>query len=176
MFSTLIKAALFSVGRGGQFAVGGGQSPGASGLFLAEIVLPGVARSVAVARRCVGEVLMVAGHADVNAVRLVVSELVTNAVSHSASAEAGGFVTVEVTSLDIATAYIEVIDDGTAMTFPEVRNADAGDCGGRGLWLVETYRPDGACAMRATDGEWYGRRCPQRTTRPPVRQGRECAR
>lgn len=109
------------------------------GLFLAEIVLPGVERSVSVARRCVGEVLVVAGHADVNDVRLVVSELVTNAVSHTASGEAGGFVTVEVTSLDTATAYIEVIDDGTAMAFPEVRNANAGDCGGRGLWLVDTY-------------------------------------
>ncbi|MFI7153117.1 hypothetical protein ACIBO2_50085 [Nonomuraea sp. NPDC050022] len=81
-----------------------------SGLFLAEIVLPGVKRSVAVTRRCVGEVLMVTGHADVNDVRLVVSELVTNAVSHTASAEAGGFVTVEVTSLDAATAYIDCGD------------------------------------------------------------------
>ncbi|MFD1537914.1 ATP-binding protein [Nonomuraea guangzhouensis] len=108
-----------------------------SGLFLAEIVLPGVTRSVSVARRCVGEVLAVVGHEDVNDVQLVVSELVTNAVAHTASGEPGGFVTVEVTSLDAATAYIEVIDEGAAVTVPEIRNADAGECGGRGLWLVE---------------------------------------
>ncbi|MEV6159116.1 ATP-binding protein [Nonomuraea sp. NPDC052129] len=107
-----------------------------SGLFLAEIVLPGVKRSVSVARRCVGEVLTVAGHDDVDDVRLVVSELVANAVAHIASGEPGGFVTVEISSVDAVTAYIEVIDDG-ALTVPEVRNADADDCGGRGLWLVE---------------------------------------
>ncbi|MEU7852784.1 ATP-binding protein [Nonomuraea sp. NPDC049141] len=107
-----------------------------NGLFLAEIVLPGVKRSVSVARRCVGEVLRVAGHEDVDDVQLVVSELITNAVAHTASGEPGGFVTVEVTSLDAATAYIEVIDEGAAVTVPEVRNADVGECGGRGLWLV----------------------------------------
>ncbi|MEV1247040.1 ATP-binding protein [Nonomuraea sp. NPDC049750] len=107
-----------------------------SGLFLAEIVLPGVERSVAVARRCVREVLIVAGHEDLNDVLLVVSELVTNAVSHSASREPGGFVTVEISSVDAMTAYIEVIDEGS-VTIPEVRNADAGECGGRGLRLVE---------------------------------------
>jgi len=105
-------------------------------LFLAEIVLPGVGRSVWVARRCVGEVLIVAGHEDVDDVLLVVSELVTNALAHTASGEPGGFVTVEITSLDAVTAYIEVIDEGAA-TVPEVRNADAEECGGRGLWLVE---------------------------------------
>jgi anti-sigma regulatory factor (Ser/Thr protein kinase) len=108
-----------------------------SGLFLAEIVLPGVTRSVSAARRCVGEVLMVAGHEDVNDVRLVVSELATNAMAYTASGEPGGFVTVEVSSLDALTAYIEVIDEGSAVTVPEVRNSDAEECGGRGLWLVE---------------------------------------
>ena len=92
---------------------------------------------MSVARRCVGEVLMVAGHEDVDDVQLVVSELLTNAVSHTASGEPGGFVTVEVSSLNAVTAYIEVIDDGSAVTVPEVRNADADECGGRGLWLVE---------------------------------------
>ncbi|MBT2230251.1 ATP-binding protein [Nonomuraea sp. NEAU-A123] len=66
----------------------------------------------------------------------MVSELVTNAMAHTESGQPGGFVTVELTSLDAFTAYIEVIDDG-AVTIPEVRNADAGECGGRGLWLVE---------------------------------------
>ncbi|MFD1547774.1 ATP-binding protein [Nonomuraea guangzhouensis] len=108
-----------------------------SGLFLAEIVLPGVKSSVSVARRCVAEVLIVAGHEDVSDVRLAVSELVTNAVAHTASGEPGGFVTVEVSSLDAVMAYIEVIDDGSAVTVPEVHKADAEECGGRGLWLVE---------------------------------------
>ena len=67
----------------------------------------------------------------------MVGELVTNAVAHTASGEPGGFVTVEVSSFDAVTAYIEVIDDGSAATVPEVRNADADECGGRGLWLVE---------------------------------------
>ena len=108
-----------------------------SGLFLAEIVLPGVKRSVSAARRCVAEVLIVAGHEDVSDVQLVVSELATNAVAHTTSGEPGGFITVEVSSLDAVTAYIEVIDDGSAVTVPEVHNADADECGGRGLWLVE---------------------------------------
>ena len=80
---------------------------------------------------------MVAGHEDVNDVQLVVSELVTNAVAHTASGEPGRFVTVEVSSLDAVTAYIEVVDDGATATAPEVRKADADECGGRGLWLVE---------------------------------------
>ncbi|MBT2228841.1 ATP-binding protein [Nonomuraea sp. NEAU-A123] len=109
-----------------------------SGQFLGEIVLPGVERSVSLARRCIAEILTAAGHVDTDDVRLVVSELTTNAVAHTASGHPGGVVTLNIATVDAATLCIEVIDEG-ATTVPEVREAEVGECGGRGLWLVEAF-------------------------------------
>ena len=104
--------------------------------FLGEVVLPGVAQSVAVARRCVGEMLAAAGHRDVENARLIVSELTTNTLLHTASGLQGGVVTVEVIAVDAEIVRVEVTDDG-ADTIPRVRVSGGEDCHGRGLWLVE---------------------------------------
>ena len=103
-----------------------------------EIVLPGVKLSVPMARRCVGEILAVAEHQDVDDVRLVVSELVGNAVVHTASGRPGGVVMVGIAEVDAATVYIEVVDEG-AVTVPQVDTPGMDECRGRGLWLVEQF-------------------------------------
>lgn len=104
--------------------------------FLGELVLPGTKCAVPVARRCVGEILMAVGYRELDGVCLVVSELVGNAVVHTASGLFGGLVTVEVFAVDVAMARIEVTDDG-ADTVPRPCEADGTDCHGRGLHLVE---------------------------------------
>ena len=104
--------------------------------FLGEVVLPGVAHSVAVARHCVGAMLAAAGHRVVDDVRLIVSELVSNSLIHTASGLHGGVVTVEVVAIDAEIVRVEVTDDG-ADTVPRARESGDDDCHGRGLWLVE---------------------------------------
>ncbi|WP_433512700.1 ATP-binding protein [Nonomuraea sp. CA-143628] len=84
------------------------------------------------------DILTTAGHADVADVRLVASELVTNAVAHTASGRPGGRVAVKVAAVGAEMAYIEVIDEGAA-TIPRARTAGADDCGGRGLRIVEMF-------------------------------------
>ncbi|MFI7144434.1 ATP-binding protein [Nonomuraea sp. NPDC050022] len=106
--------------------------------FLGEVVLPGVAHSVAVARHCVGGMLTAAGHLDVDDVRLVVSELVANAVLHTASGLCGGMVAIEVIAVGVATARVDVTDDG-AGAVPRPRVVDDDGCTGRGLLLVDQY-------------------------------------
>ncbi|MFG1685820.1 ATP-binding protein [Nonomuraea sp. NPDC049269] len=104
--------------------------------FLGEVVLPGVAYSVAVARRCVEEMLTAAGHQVVEDARLIVSELITNALIHTASGLHGGVVTVEVVAVDVEIVRVEVTDDG-AVTVPRSRVSGGDECHGRGLWMVE---------------------------------------
>jgi anti-sigma regulatory factor (Ser/Thr protein kinase) len=103
--------------------------------FLGEIVLPGGPRSVPVARCCVKEILIAAGHKDVADVQLLVSELVSNAIAHTASQLSGGRIVVSIAELGPDMAHIEVIDEG-ADTVPRPRISEADDCTGRGLWLV----------------------------------------
>ena len=91
---------------------------------------------MAVARHCVGAMLAAAGHRDVEDARLIVSELVGNALIHTASGLQGGVVTVEVVAVDAEIVRVEVTDDG-AVTVPRARVSDVDDCHGRGLWLVE---------------------------------------
>lgn len=107
-----------------------------SAQFLGEMVLPGMASSVPLARHFVGHALATAGHQGVDGVRLVTSELATNAVVHSQSGWPGGLIAVEVTSIDSGLARIEVTDEG-GTTFPRPREADDGECHGRGLRLVD---------------------------------------
>lgn len=104
--------------------------------FLGEVVLPGVAHSVAVARHCVEGMLASAGHRDVENARLIVSELATNALIHTASGLYGGVITVEVIAVDAEIVRVEVTDDG-ADTVPRSRESGDDGCHGRGLWLVE---------------------------------------
>ncbi|MFD1540877.1 ATP-binding protein [Nonomuraea guangzhouensis] len=104
--------------------------------FLGEVVLPGATQSVAVARHCIAEMLATAGHQDAESARLIVSELITNALIHTASGLHGGVVTVEVVAIDAEVVRVEVTDDG-ADTVPRARESGGDDCHGRGLWLVE---------------------------------------
>ncbi|MEU4223597.1 ATP-binding protein [Nonomuraea sp. NPDC026600] len=107
-----------------------------SARFLGEVVLPGVAQSVAVARHCVGAMLAAAGHRGMEDARLIVSELVSNCLIHTASGLYGGLVTVEVVAVDAEIVRVEVTDDG-ADAVPRSRVSGGDDCHGRGLWLVE---------------------------------------
>jgi anti-sigma regulatory factor (Ser/Thr protein kinase) len=104
--------------------------------FLSEMVFPGEAWVVPVARRFVGAVLLAAGYGDVDNARLVVSELISNAIQHTTSGRDDGVVAVEVVGVDGALARIEVTDDG-ADTVPRPYVPRDMDCGGRRLLLVD---------------------------------------
>lgn len=70
-------------------------------------------------------------------VLLLLSEVVTNAVTHSDSGRtAGGRVTVHLTYGPEA-VHVEVTDDGSTTSTPAVHVPDADADGGRGLWLVD---------------------------------------
>lgn len=70
-------------------------------------------------------------------VLLLLSEVVTNAVTHSDSGRtADGRVTVHVTC-NPGVVHVEVTDDGSATSAPAVHVPDAEADGGRGLWLVD---------------------------------------
>ena len=103
---------------------------------LVDLTIPGSAAWVCLVRRWVADALMVAGHRDVDDARLVVSELVGNAVLHTGSGRPGGLVRVKVHEVTGALVRVEVIDEG-AVTVPRSRRSGGDECGGRGLWLVE---------------------------------------
>jgi anti-sigma regulatory factor (Ser/Thr protein kinase) len=86
------------------------------------------------------DVVLGAGHPGRDVARLLVSELVTNAVQHSDSGRPGG--TVTVTILDTHDAVeVEVADDGSARSIPVVRD-DLMATDGRGLFLVQALAAD----------------------------------
>lgn len=70
-------------------------------------------------------------HDDLEVVKLLVSELVTNAVVH---ADSDAEVVVQLTP---STLHVEVLDSSFEM--PVLRRAAEGDTSGRGLALVETF-------------------------------------
>ena len=80
-------------------------------------VLPGTADSAAAARRLTRD-LLGPGHPELDTAMLVVSELVTNAVTHSRSGLPGGTVTVAV-STGSPGVLIQVRDNG-GLTEPRV--------------------------------------------------------
>ncbi|MFC4011444.1 ATP-binding protein [Nonomuraea purpurea] len=104
--------------------------------FLSEVVTPGLDSSVSLLRRYVTLVLTAAGHRDLDAVLLVLSELLNNAVMHTRSGDPGGLVTVEISGIGDRLARIEVTDEG-AGTVPRPRQAGDDEDFGRGLQLVE---------------------------------------
>ncbi|MFF5208885.1 ATP-binding protein [Streptosporangium sp. NPDC000396] len=70
-------------------------------------------------------------------VLLLLSEVVTNAVTHSDSGRTlDGRVTVYVTRAP-GVIHVEVVDDGSATSAPAVQTPEADSDGGRGLWLVD---------------------------------------
>jgi anti-sigma regulatory factor (Ser/Thr protein kinase) len=98
----------------------------------ARAVLPGVASSVGRARELVRSCLPPGQAAEY--AELCTSELVTNAVTHSASGLPGGTFTV-IVEPGPAGVVITVIDDGSASA-PVVTSRQGGAEHGRGLLLV----------------------------------------
>jgi anti-sigma regulatory factor (Ser/Thr protein kinase) len=109
----------------------------AAGVVLGSITVPGMPEQVSRARA------FVAGLADrtalgrdaVDTAALLTSELVTNAMLHSSSGGSQGEVTVVVID-GPGGLMVEVIDDGSPYTGPEVQG-DRYASQGHGLFLVE---------------------------------------
>ena len=108
-------------------------------------VFPGASSQVGRARLFVGDVLDGCPAAD-DAI-LLTSELVTNAIAHTASGE-GGKVVVTVYRAETR-VRVEVKDDGSDQA-PAVQEADEDRESGFGLGLVDL--------MAACWGHWGGRR------------------
>ncbi|MEV0402505.1 ATP-binding protein [Actinoallomurus sp. NPDC050550] len=115
-------------------------------VVLGEITLPGVRRSVAHARAFLRELLPY-DHPVLDDLVTVGSETVCNAVTHTASGQAGGRVTVVL--LACGGVYrLEVTDDGAGGARPCLKTENGGESG-RGMRIVEAlarcwgYRVDG---------------------------------
>jgi anti-sigma regulatory factor (Ser/Thr protein kinase) len=102
---------------------------------LGTATIPGREQSVPEARAFVDGILGPA-HPCGDVARLLVSELVTNAVQHTHSRRPGGTVTVMVIEL-AGSLRVEVIDEGSAWNVPVVRD-DMFATDGRGLFLVQS--------------------------------------
>ncbi|WP_214411936.1 ATP-binding protein [Sphaerisporangium fuscum] len=111
--------------------------------FLGSVDLLGRLSSVAVARAYVRSLLLTAGRRAVDDVQLLVGEVVANAVRHSASgSRPDGMVELRVYD-DGETVRIEVTDEGSDATIPQVpAQIDPLSEGGRGLWLVRELSRD----------------------------------
>jgi anti-sigma regulatory factor (Ser/Thr protein kinase) len=108
-----------------------------SSTILGSVTIPGRARAVSGTRSFVTRTLTAAGKTatvDADAATLLTSELVTNAIQHTASGAPGGTVTIVV--IDVAGGVlIEVIDGGSA-SVPIVKG-DLFTPDGHGLYLVK---------------------------------------
>ncbi|MFD1538475.1 ATP-binding protein [Nonomuraea guangzhouensis] len=104
--------------------------------FLAEVVVPGASSSVSLLRQYATLVLTAVGHRNLDAVLLVLSELLNNAVMHTRSGDPDGLVTVEISDIGGRLARIEVTDEGARTVLRPRQVGDDGDFG-RGLQLVE---------------------------------------
>ena len=102
---------------------------------LGKATIPGREQSVPQARAFVDSILG-PGHPRADVARLLVSELVTNAVQHTQSRRPGGAVTLVI--IDLAGGLrVEVIDEGSSRSVPVVRD-DVLATDGRGLFLVQS--------------------------------------
>src|SRR5579864_7137173 len=102
---------------------------------LGKATIAGREQSVPQARAFVDGILG-RGHPRSDVARLLVSELVTNAVQHTHSRRPGGTVTVVVIEL-AGSLRVEVIDEGSTCSSPVVRD-DMLATDGRGLFLVQS--------------------------------------
>ena len=105
--------------------------------ILGSATIPGRADEVSGARAFVTRTLSAVGKTptvDLDTATLLTSELVTNAIVHTASGAPGGTVTIVVVDVTDG-VLIEVIDDGSAST-PVVKD-DLLTTDGHGLFLVK---------------------------------------
>ncbi|MFH9419563.1 ATP-binding protein [Streptomyces sp. NPDC017529] len=112
---------------------------------------PALQSSVPQARHAVRDLLagqrVPAAGEIVDALLLIVSELVTNAVQHAALLSPE--ITVEVT---VGANWVRVAVEDDHPYRPKAVEADEGDVGGRGLWLVKmlTVEAGGKCDVQHT--------------------------
>jgi anti-sigma regulatory factor (Ser/Thr protein kinase) len=105
--------------------------------ILGSATIPGRPEEVSGARAFVARTLSAVGKTptvDVDTATLLTSELVTNAIVHSASGAPGGTVTIVVVDVSDG-VLVEVIDDGSADT-PVVKDGLL-TADGHGLYLVQ---------------------------------------
>jgi len=114
---------------------GEGAAGMASSAVLGTLTIPGRPEHVREARTFVAKALGDLHPGRENAV-LLTSELVTNAVMHSASHCAGGTITVQI-SESAGGVRVEVADAGSDLSAPVVRG-DVYASDGHGLFLVQT--------------------------------------
>ena len=130
-------------------ACGHRRHPGHGGVLaltlLGSVVVPGRPEEVAAIRRHVREMLG-AGHPVIRDVELLTSEVVTNAITHSASGDDGGTVTLRMLTGE-RKVRVEVVDGGGAAPVSRPYG-DPWAEHGRGLWLV--------AAIAAAHGHWSG--------------------
>jgi anti-sigma regulatory factor (Ser/Thr protein kinase) len=119
---------------------------------LGTLTLPGSERSVAYARRFVRDMIG-ADHPALDDAELCTSELVTNALAHTASKH-GGQVTVTV-ARDAGMLRISVADDGAGGQVPYVREEPFAE-DGRGILIVSSLATDwGAQAEEHGTTTWF---------------------
>ncbi|UNS98032.1 ATP-binding protein [Streptomyces tubbatahanensis] len=114
-----------------------------------ELTCPGLPEEIGRARRWTRDVLRDSPHADDAA--LIVSELGSNALVHSASGSPNGSFHVSL-HRSPGTVVLAVTDTGGGATKPHVATPDEDDTHGRGLGLVAAL----ANCVRVT-GDDYGR-------------------
>nr|WP_229806239.1 ATP-binding protein [Microbispora rosea] len=105
--------------------------------LLGTVALPGVERSVPVARAYARDLLLPLQWPSIDEVELLISELVANAVQHSESGRRpGGLVRLAIAEDDDG-LWVDVADEGSPDRVPRVQSFDLDGDGGRGLWLVD---------------------------------------
>src|ERR1700680_58445 len=107
------------------------------------LTVPGRPEQAAAARRFTARALG-PGNPQAQTAILLVSELVTNSLRHSASAGDGGTITITVITGPGGFVRVEVTDDGAA-TMPAVRPACPGAEEGRGMQLVSALASAWGC-------------------------------
>jgi serine/threonine-protein kinase RsbW len=102
---------------------------------LAVVTLPGVERSVPVARRCAAAALSAYPETACDVALLLLSELATNAVQHSSSGCPNGQFTFELHEVG-ERLNVAVRDQGASTSVPVMRRSGENDDNGRGLSTV----------------------------------------
>jgi anti-sigma regulatory factor (Ser/Thr protein kinase) len=133
---------------------------GTEAMLISALAIPGHPAHVQVAREFTALVLGAHSRDDEGIAALLVSELVTNSLQHTASGQPGGTITV-IVAVAPGETLIEVTDNGGAGE-PVPRAPGDGDEGGRGLHLVaELSDAWGYHRREAQLTTWFQLRTPQ---------------